>query len=452
MKKILITILAVIVLACALVMTASAASYAPAAEQLNALGLFRGTDAGFELDRAPTRAEAVTMLVRFLGLEEESETGDYTHPFSDVPKWADNAVAIAFEKGYTTGVTDTKFDPYGTCSAQMYVTFILRALGYSDDSVGSTLWAEAIEFGKQVGIVDDIILSGTFLRGNMTAVSYLALIAAPVDGEFDTLLEKLAANGAVDETNAQLVAIWLDNLNQLEQIGAVLQDETNFAMTLSMTAKTGETVDGSMDMDMSMIIDGTKMELAMVMEAFAMDEEVTAEMYMTGGYIYISSDGQKLKIPLDAAMGDLGDIMAMAEMTNMINPSLTPPYLVSNIKISTHDDLATFSVVASGSSLSASLMDEVFASFGIDSGLAGLSESPDGTVVMTYTADGDGIPTKMGITMSKDVDADGTPVTKTVTIEIVFKAIGEDVKIDFPSDLNTYIDLDAMMAALGGIS
>ena len=52
-----------------------------AADALYALGLFQGTGTDaegqpvFELDRAPTRYEALVMLVRLLGKEGEARTG-----------------------------------------------------------------------------------------------------------------------------------------------------------------------------------------------------------------------------------------------------------------------------------------------------------------------------------------------------------------------------------------
>lgn len=53
-----------------------------AAEALYQLGLFQGTGKNadgspkFDLDRAPTRAEAVTMLVRLLGKETEAKSSE----------------------------------------------------------------------------------------------------------------------------------------------------------------------------------------------------------------------------------------------------------------------------------------------------------------------------------------------------------------------------------------
>ena len=58
------------------------------AQMLCDLGLFRGTENGFELEKLMTRAEAAAMLTRFLGAEQEALAGDWEHPFTDVPQWA----------------------------------------------------------------------------------------------------------------------------------------------------------------------------------------------------------------------------------------------------------------------------------------------------------------------------------------------------------------------------
>ena len=43
------------------------------AQVLNELGLFQGTNNGYELDRAPTRTEAGVMLIRLLGVEKQAK-------------------------------------------------------------------------------------------------------------------------------------------------------------------------------------------------------------------------------------------------------------------------------------------------------------------------------------------------------------------------------------------
>ena len=53
----------------------------------------------FSLGRALTRNEAVTMLVRLLGQEDEALSGNYAMPFTDVADWAKPYVAYAYSTG-----------------------------------------------------------------------------------------------------------------------------------------------------------------------------------------------------------------------------------------------------------------------------------------------------------------------------------------------------------------
>ncbi|NLD87238.1 MAG: hypothetical protein GX633_03155, partial [Clostridiales bacterium] len=62
--------------------------YTKYADALKAMGLFRGTNSGYELDRAATRVEAIVMLIRILGEENNALSFKGTHPFTDVPSWA----------------------------------------------------------------------------------------------------------------------------------------------------------------------------------------------------------------------------------------------------------------------------------------------------------------------------------------------------------------------------
>lgn len=69
----------------ALTFSAGAANFTNCADALHEMGLFSGTDKGYELDRAPTRAESAVMLVRLLGGEKEATEKNYKTPFTDVP-------------------------------------------------------------------------------------------------------------------------------------------------------------------------------------------------------------------------------------------------------------------------------------------------------------------------------------------------------------------------------
>lgn len=162
------------------------------AEALKAMGLFQGSDQGYELDRAPTRMEAVIMLIRLLGQENDALYGEgYTHPFVDAPGWegASAYLAYAYSTGLTTGADATHFEPEVQASAQMFSTFVLRALGYQDSEQGSVWdnWQTLLTNGVSVPQDVDMV---NFLRGDMVSLCYAAL-DAQVQGTEMTLSEKL---------------------------------------------------------------------------------------------------------------------------------------------------------------------------------------------------------------------------------------------------------------------
>ncbi|MPM68462.1 hypothetical protein SDC9_115395 [bioreactor metagenome] len=86
----------------------------------------------FGLDRQVTRMQAVLMVIRLLGKGAEAAAYPKTHPFTDVPNWADSYVSYAYDKGITKGVSATRFGTADKMGAAGYLTFMLRILGYKD--------------------------------------------------------------------------------------------------------------------------------------------------------------------------------------------------------------------------------------------------------------------------------------------------------------------------------
>lgn len=181
---------------------ADAATVETKAKALKSLGLFRGvSDTEFDLDRSPTRVEALVMLIRTLGNEKEATGGNWKHPFSDVPSWADKYVGYAYEKGLTKGVSDTEFGT-GNASAATYVTFMLRALGYSD-SVGDFSWQDPFGLAKTAGILPETVDLEDFLRADVVEISFSALKAKIKDSK-DTLGDRLISMGAFTANDLKL--------------------------------------------------------------------------------------------------------------------------------------------------------------------------------------------------------------------------------------------------------
>ena len=182
---------------------AAAADFEPCADALYNMGLFQGTDLGYELDQPATRIQALIMLIRLMGQEDEALASNYEFPYHDVPAWAAPYVGYAFRFGLTDGMSATSFGPNEACTAQMYATFLLRALGYDDLGARDFTYDDAVDFALERDVVDTYCLPGeVFLRDNMVAMSYTALAADPKDGAQETLLERLCADNSVDSTAA----------------------------------------------------------------------------------------------------------------------------------------------------------------------------------------------------------------------------------------------------------
>ncbi|MBQ2840520.1 MAG: hypothetical protein IJE70_04150 [Oscillospiraceae bacterium] len=165
------------------------------ASDLKALNLFKGvSETDFDLDRAPTRLEALIMLIRVLGKEKEALSGNWSHPFKDVPQWADKYVGYAYTNKLTNGVSATEFGSRNANCA-MYLTFVLRALGYSDANGKDFTWDNPYDKATYCGILPPGVDIKNFLRADVALVSHAALECS-VNGEYlVTLSEKLIREG-----------------------------------------------------------------------------------------------------------------------------------------------------------------------------------------------------------------------------------------------------------------
>jgi len=179
------------------------------AKRLSHLGLFTGGSSGFELDRRPTRAEAAAMLVRMIGKEDEAASGLYSHPFTDVPPWADHYVGYLYENSLTSGISAKLFGSAQFISLNQYVTFVLRALGYSDARGDFSSRDSLAKAGQIKLLTDDEIgyysSKGEFLRDDIIGITINALGAFLKDSD-QSLLDKLIYEDGVVDVYAAIEA------------------------------------------------------------------------------------------------------------------------------------------------------------------------------------------------------------------------------------------------------
>ncbi len=180
---------------------ASGNAYLSQAKTLKSLGLFLGTERGFELNRQATRAESAVMLTRLLGKENLAKELNAAHPFRDTDLWADPYIGYLYQGGLTNGVGDDLFGFGESVAPNQFVTFLLRSLGYRDLKDGFT-YETSLEKGLEIGLYSQeeyarLQSMSHMTRGYCVMLSYQALFATCKDSDM-ALLEKLYLNdGAV---------------------------------------------------------------------------------------------------------------------------------------------------------------------------------------------------------------------------------------------------------------
>ena len=286
--------------AAAAMLTASAfaANYTNCADSLHEMGLFQGTQNGYDLDRTPTRAEATVMLVRLLGKEAEAKTLTYTAPFTDLKGWEKPYVQYLYSNGLANGTNRTTFHPTGKCTAQMYAVFLLRALGYSDTADFS--YANAIETAREQGIYDTgIINTQNFLRDDAAAASYTVLSVSPKNSE-GTLLDQLVSENAITEADAKRYQSLFSTYAQYREATAGMDALLHYSVNSEFASPVAVTRDGKTVMQVqtseTTVFDREKNELLtdrkMTLSApNTSDKQLLTQSYLSDGALYHKLNG-----------------------------------------------------------------------------------------------------------------------------------------------------------------
>lgn len=252
MKKTIVTKMTALVV-CVMVLVSMASGlvfanpldYQQKAQTLNNLGLFLGTDSGFELERVGTRAEAATMMVRMLGKEEAAKANVGDIPFTDVPDWAVPYVSYLYHNGITNGMSDTEFGATLNITPDQYLTYILRSLGY-DDAAGDFSWDNAVSKATELDILSSEE-SGLFTssqdmpRGYMVGASYNSLFANLKNSD-KVLLEKLYSDDNAITKEKMVAASSDENVNAIAVKLGLLEDPDREYTAVEISAEAAQSV------------------------------------------------------------------------------------------------------------------------------------------------------------------------------------------------------------------
>ncbi len=175
------------------------------ADDLYNLGLFKGTDKGYELDKGLTREESAVMLVRLLGKERELIGKEFREMFSDVKKdrWSFACIMYCYEEEITKGTGSNKFSPEEQIDSMQFTTLIMRLLGYKDVTPEN-----ALDFAVEYQMIpadkaSELTRSGIFRRSDMVQLVYNSLKTRMKD---ETLFcEYLMDEGILSENDLKIL-------------------------------------------------------------------------------------------------------------------------------------------------------------------------------------------------------------------------------------------------------
>ena len=446
MKRFLTVFFTALLLTAALCVTASASDYDDAAQDLSAIGMFRGTASGFELDRAPKRSEAAIMLVRLYGAEEEAkaayDAGQISHPFTDVSDFTSPYVAWLYNKGITKGATATTFGSAGPCSAKMYCAFLLRALGYEDGV--DFQYADTLEFAQQKGFYDPTMFAGDFLRDDLAALTYQGLATDLKDGS-TYLLDSLVKSGAVDAESAKPMTEKIDAYRAMSAamntVDANAMDvDVDMQMDMTITAE-GETmqVPSTMRGNLKMIVaEDDSVQMAYTMKTVSQGESVDMDIWMKDGWVYLSTEmngeAMKLKYSVEdqlAAVEGLGTV-------NVDAMSVSGLAMLESVTAKKASGGNTEYTIVIGEGVN-SLVENVLGMMGQD---VGSMDMRLGKMSATYTVDSKGNMKKVDMTFTASVKMDvpmedGQSYSMAADYDydmtMTVNATGKNVKVTFPN-------------------
>ena len=214
MNKFLIRVVVIISVLTLFAGRALAAGEEEYANKLKLLGVFRGTEQGFELDRQPTRLEGLVIMLRLLGEEENAlRFQPETEFFTDVPAWGKPYVYYAYERGITKGVSENTFAPEVSLQSYAFLTYMLRAMSYRDgtDDSADFIWNQPELFAMSKNLVNESQLAAwsvnPFYRKDAVRVAYTALNTKTAGGR--ALAEELIEIGVFSKAQAILAELTL---------------------------------------------------------------------------------------------------------------------------------------------------------------------------------------------------------------------------------------------------
>ena len=175
------------------------------------------------------------------------------------------------------------------------------------------------------------------------------------------------------------------------------------------------------------------MDKALIGEGQPNEMEMKLEYFYTNGVYYMSMDGEKIKM-----------LMSFKEIQDQIGTLTTsssePLSLIKSISKSGNVYTVSYEMSAMNG-----MIQNVLQSMGMDSAALGVDlQLGDVTAKMTVE---NGKITTMDMSMAMKMSAEGQSMDMDMTLKCKVNATGDSVKITLPTDLDTYKDMEELLAS-----
>ncbi|MCG0276768.1 MAG: S-layer homology domain-containing protein, partial [Thermosediminibacteraceae bacterium] len=147
----------------------------PSVVRAKALGILKGDEKGnLNLDKPITRAEAITLIVRILGLEKSADLMKGQTQFKDVPAthWATGYINLGFGQGIINGYPDGTFKPNNNVTYAEVAKMLLYAMNYGVTVEGTPWPAGVMGKADDLGIFEGVnaVPNVPALRGDVVEI------------------------------------------------------------------------------------------------------------------------------------------------------------------------------------------------------------------------------------------------------------------------------------------
>ena len=333
----------------------------------------------------------------------------------------------------------------------MYSTFLLRSLGYTDSGDNADFtYNDALNYATEVGVVDAVNCDAdNFLRDDVVAMSYTTLATQPKSGDYDTLLDQLVADGAVDATKAQATQATFSAYREYMALSEDMASLTDMAMAMTMNMDMqlngANLMNANVDMDVAAnmdlnSIDASKMSMngtmtitldeSLATEGAETEQTMNMEAYFTDGAYYMNMDGTKYKMDMsfDDMLADLNlDTMTAKEPISLFES------IVKNEDGSYAINYASDSM----NSMITNILE--MAGMTADVGTVAIDN-----VSITVTPE-NGEWKSMSMSMDMGMTIEDQTIDMTVSANYEITETGEGVVVTLPDDLDTYQDISSLV-------